>query len=75
MLVTPSRCCKAYIPAETLLVIGVDLASFLELCDQLVDGLLVLLGVKVHDESVNHGDGCENLILVRRIGMKLICCV
>jgi hypothetical protein len=41
-------------PTQTFLVISVDLRSFLELGDQLVDGLLVLLCVEVYDECVDH---------------------
>ena len=49
---------QKYSPAQTFLVIGVDLRSFLQLGNQLVDGLLVLLCVKVYDECVDHGCGC-----------------
>lgn len=45
-------------PTQTFLVIGVDLRSFLQLGNQLVDGLLILLCVKVHDECVDHFCGC-----------------
>jgi hypothetical protein len=45
-------------PTQTLLVIGVDLRSFLQLGNQLVDGLLILLCVEVHDECVDHDDDC-----------------
>jgi hypothetical protein len=41
-------------PTQTFLVIGVDLRSFLQLGNQLVDGLLVLLCVEVYDECVDH---------------------
>lgn len=46
-----------YSPSKSLLVITVDLAGLLELSDELVDGLLVLLGVEVDDESVDHFGG------------------
>lgn len=46
-----------YSPSKRLLVIAVDLAGLLELSDELVDGLLVLLGVEVDNESVDHFDG------------------
>jgi hypothetical protein len=45
-------------PTQTFLVIGVDLRSFLQLGNQLVDGLLILLCVEVHDECVDHICGC-----------------
>jgi hypothetical protein len=41
-------------PTQTFLVIGVDLRSFLQLGNQLVDGLLVLLCVEVNDKCVDH---------------------
>lgn len=47
---------KNNIPAKTLLVVCVDLGSFLQLCNQFVDALLVILCVEVHNESVDHID-------------------
>ena len=45
---------QSHLPSETLLVVGVNLAGFLQLGDELVDGLLVLLGVEMNDECVDH---------------------
>lgn len=52
----------SYSPAQTFLVVSVDLRSLLQLGNQLVDGLLVLLGVEVNDECVDH---CCGLCVVR----------
>jgi hypothetical protein len=45
---------NSYSPAKGLLVVAVDLARFLELGDELADGLGIILSVEVNDESVNH---------------------
>ena len=42
------------LPAKSLLVIAVDLASLLELGDELLDALGIILSVEVNDESVDH---------------------
>ena len=43
-----------YSPTESLLVVAVDLARLLELGDELADGLGIILGVEVNNESVDH---------------------
>lgn len=45
---------RVHSPTQTFLVVGIDLRSFLQLGDQLVDGVLVLLGIEVNDECVDH---------------------
>ena len=48
-------------PAKSLLVVAVDLASFLELRHELADALSILLGVEVNDEGVDHFGGILGL--------------
>lgn len=57
---------RMHSPAQAFLVISVDLGSLLQLGNQLVDGLLVLLGVEVNDECVDHCCGlcCERELIV-----------
>jgi len=66
----PSLEKRIHSPAQTFLVVSVDLRSFLQLGDQLVDGLLVLLGVEVNDECVDHYCGCV-LCEKELVGWKL----
>jgi hypothetical protein len=50
---------SSYSPAKGLLVVAVDLARLLELGDELADGLGIILGVEVNDESVDHDCGLK----------------
>jgi hypothetical protein len=44
-------------PRQCFLVFAVHLTGFYELCAQLLDAFLVLLGVEVDDDCVYHGCG------------------
>jgi len=52
---------RAHLPAQTFLVIAVNLTSFLQFADELLDWFLVLLCVQVNDNCVNHFVRCEEL--------------
>ena len=41
-------------PRESLLVLGVDAASLDQLGSELLEGLLIVLGVEVNDNCVDH---------------------
>lgn len=60
------------IPSESLLVVGVDLAGLLKLGDQLVDALLVIFGVEVDDECVDHV--CDVLFVFKSALKRFIGC-
>lgn len=55
------------IPRQALLVFGIDLASFLKFGNELLDVLLVVIGVEVDDDHVDHFELKDRSCLVELV--------
>ena len=57
------------VPSQCLLVFRINLTSFFQFFDEFVDGSLILFGVEVDDEGVDH---FEQFVVVQQFKVLLL---